>query len=666
MLRGVRSNKLVNKVFFITLTLLIINIRNYEFSNCYAASTPLNDPITSSDVLLDEILSFKGFDQEIELINDSFSRNTISQLLWAAQGITHYPFRSVPSAGGTYPLDVFFSSNVSNDDIERGTYHYEPSDHSLDMQAVQPTFNTIVESISGSDSEEKKNSVENAPVLYLITAEYERTTTKYGNRGIKYVHLEVGHLLQNMRIQAKAISVKLEIVLDFDSIELQTIYDIEYEPLAIVFAWETNLTTDNFLPKHLKLGLKDVSMNIKYSIIPPTTSVEEAIQGRKSIRDYLPESIDELEVSYLHNYCIGRIDPLVDDLVFDTFFDKWSINAYTSLNNVSEMEEGMYHYDVVEQSFNQISNDSRKEDLWDSSLQQPWVLDASMVIVLTINETMFTEGDNTYTVNKQRALFDVGAIAQNLYLSCYALNLGMVVIGAFDDSNIRYIVSATAEERPVYVISVGKIEVSDGVSGIIIQNLGDIFAWLAIAALYTAHIFTVPSLKKKIRRKRRISLHVGFISLSICSIFVHIFLDHGGWTIVENPSRISFWAFFSSTLLNFSMGGDVNLYNIAMNVARIVLWLSPIYLGLSVWLLVKKTKTSKRKKAKIIHKYFGYLMIIVLFIHAIANGHWISDLFPWSLIILISATLSYVFLLIYPQIKKSWRQFKLRGNKENY
>ncbi len=651
MLRGIRSKKLVNKVFFITLTLLIINIRNYEFSNCYADSTPLNDPITSSDVLLDEILSFKGFDQEIELINDSFSRNTISQLLWAAQGITHYPFRSVPSAGGTYPLDVFFSSNVSNDNIERGTYHYEPSGHSLEMHTVQPTFNTIVESFSGSDLEEKKKLVENAPVLYLITAEYERTTTKYGSRGIRYVHLEAGHLLQNIRIQAKAIGVKLEIVLDFDAIELQTIYDIEYEPLAIVFAWETNLTTDSYLFKHLKLRLKDVSMDIKYSLIPPATSVEEAIQGRKSIRDYLPESIDELEVSYLHNYCIGRIDSLVDNFVFDTFFDKWSINAYTSLNNVSGMEEGMYHYDIVEQSFDQISNDSRKEDLWDSSLQQPWVLDTSMVIVLTINETMFTEGNNTYTVNKQRALFDVGAIAQNLYLCCYALNLGMVVIGAFHDSSIRTIVNATAEERPVYVISVGKI-VDREVSETIIQNLGDIFAWLAIAALYTAHIFTVPSLKKKIRRKNRIRLHVGFISLSICSVLVHLFLDHGGWSIVENPSRISFWAFFSSTLLNFSTGGDVNLYNITMNIARIILWLSPVYLGLSVWLLVKKTKTSKMKKVKKIHKYFGYLMVIVLLMHIGVNGHWISDLFPWSLIILISAILSYVFLLIYPKIKK--------------
>lgn len=653
MLRGIRSKKLVNKVFFITLTLLIINIRNYEFSNCYAASTPLNDPITSSDVLLDEILSFKDFDQKIELINDSFNRNTISQLLWAAQGITHYPFRSVPSAGGTYPLDVYFSSNVSNDNIERGTYRYEPSDHSLEIQAAQPTFKTIIESFSGSDLEEKKKLVENAPVLYLVTAEYERTTTKYGSRGIGYVHLEAGHLLQNLRIQAKAISVKLEIVLDFDAIDLQTIFDIEYEPLAIVFAWETNLTTDNYLSKHLKLGLKDVSMDIKYSLIPPATSVEEAIQGRKSIRDYLPVSIDELEVSYLHNYCIGRIDSLVDDFVFDTFFDKWSINAYTSLNNVSGMEEGMYHYDIVEQSFNQISNDSRNEDLWDASLQQPWVLDASMVIVLTINETMFTEGNNTYTVNKQRALFDVGAIAQNLYLSCYALNLGMVVIGAFDDSNIRYIVSATAEERPVYVISVGKIEVSDGVSETIIQNLGDVFAWLAIAALYTAHIFTVPHLKKKIRRKNRIRLHVGFISLSICSVLVHLFLDHGGWSIVENPSRISFWAFISSTLLNFSMGGNVNLYNITMNIARIILWLSPIYLGLSVWLLVKKTKTSKRRILKNIHKYFGYLMIIVLLMHISVNGHWISNLLPWSLIILISAILSYVFLLIYPQIKKN-------------
>jgi SagB-type dehydrogenase family enzyme len=51
-----------------------------------------------------------------------------------------------------------------------------------------------------------------APVVFIVTAEYERITRKYGERGIRYTHIEVGHVGQNIFLQAGALGLGAGIV----------------------------------------------------------------------------------------------------------------------------------------------------------------------------------------------------------------------------------------------------------------------------------------------------------------------------------------------------------------------------------------------------------------------------------------------------------------------
>ncbi|HIQ02921.1 MAG TPA: SagB/ThcOx family dehydrogenase [Desulfurococcales archaeon] len=128
----------------------------------------------------------------------------LSQILWAAQGIseTRWGLRTCPSAGATYPLEVYVvvgSGGVKG--LTAGIYHYDPYTH------------TLILIKEGDYREELYKAglnqpwILNAPVNLVITAEYERTTRRYGERGIRYVHMEVGHAGQNVYLQATALGL---------------------------------------------------------------------------------------------------------------------------------------------------------------------------------------------------------------------------------------------------------------------------------------------------------------------------------------------------------------------------------------------------------------------------------------------------------------------------
>jgi SagB-type dehydrogenase family enzyme len=127
----------------------------------------------------------------------------ISQVLWAAQGITgETGLRAAPSAGALYPLDLYLVVGKEGvGGLGEGVYHYLPQSHSL-----EPTLEGDVRQTVARLSLQQM-SIAEAPLSLLITAEYERTTGKYGDRGVRYVHMEAGHAGQNVYLQAEALGL---------------------------------------------------------------------------------------------------------------------------------------------------------------------------------------------------------------------------------------------------------------------------------------------------------------------------------------------------------------------------------------------------------------------------------------------------------------------------
>ncbi len=126
----------------------------------------------------------------------SLDMEQVGQLLWAAQGITEKSrgFRAAPSAGALYPLEVFA---VTPD----GAYQYSPKGHSLRLMIKGDVRDDLYRAAL------MQSWVKNAPVVFVIGADYSRTTRKYGERGTVYVHMEAGHSAQNIHLQAVALGL---------------------------------------------------------------------------------------------------------------------------------------------------------------------------------------------------------------------------------------------------------------------------------------------------------------------------------------------------------------------------------------------------------------------------------------------------------------------------
>ncbi len=156
----------------------------------------------------------------------------ISQLLWGTSGISDpRGLRTPPSAGATYPLEYYLvvgERGVTG--LAAGLYRYQPKSHTLEL-TQRGDLRAAVARASLHQS-----WIAEAPVMVVFAAEYRRCTARYGERGIRYTHMEVGHAAQNLFLQAEAVGLSCGIVGAFQDREMSKILHLprEHEPLLIM------------------------------------------------------------------------------------------------------------------------------------------------------------------------------------------------------------------------------------------------------------------------------------------------------------------------------------------------------------------------------------------------------------------------------------------------
>ena len=157
----------------------------------------------------------------------------LSQLLWAAQGITNQREgkRAAPSGGALYPLDIYIViGEKCVEEMGSGIYHYLTEEHSISLIIKGDRRKEIALASLG------QMWMARAPVMFVITAEYRRITGKYGERGIRYALMEGGHVAQNLFLQAEGLGLGAGIVGAFDDGVVAKVMGTpaKHEPLLIM------------------------------------------------------------------------------------------------------------------------------------------------------------------------------------------------------------------------------------------------------------------------------------------------------------------------------------------------------------------------------------------------------------------------------------------------
>ncbi len=186
----------------------------------------LPEPKYSSDISVEEALknrrSVRSYKDEALTIEE------VSQLLWAAQGLTReWGGRTAPSAGATYPLETYLVvGSVIN--LQPGVYKYDPEKHSIELTLKKDVRKDLAEAALG------QSFIWQAPIDIVLAAVYRRTTGRYRERGNRYVHMEIGHVGQNVHLQCETMGLGTVMVGAFNDEQVKKVLGIEAEPLYIM------------------------------------------------------------------------------------------------------------------------------------------------------------------------------------------------------------------------------------------------------------------------------------------------------------------------------------------------------------------------------------------------------------------------------------------------
>jgi SagB-type dehydrogenase family enzyme len=210
---------------------LLVFIGSQGYAQTKGESIFLTEPRHFGDVSLEQAIYER---KSIRSFKDSSLRfDQLSQLLWAASGKTidgiTGPSRSAPSAGGLYPLELFAVIGKVKG-LKPGMYRYSWKDHSVRLEKEGDLRAELARAALN------QLFIQDAPLIIVITAVYERTARKYGRRGTsRYVYMDAGHAAQNIFLQTVALGLGTVTVGAFMDHEVKKLLNVRDEdPILIM------------------------------------------------------------------------------------------------------------------------------------------------------------------------------------------------------------------------------------------------------------------------------------------------------------------------------------------------------------------------------------------------------------------------------------------------
>ncbi|MGC9316764.1 MAG: SagB/ThcOx family dehydrogenase [Armatimonadota bacterium] len=215
----------MRRAFMLTVTVLMLGVMMVTCPGQQEQPQRIDlpEPDTTGEMSVEEAIAQRRSVRQFA--DRELSAEQVGQLAWAAQGITdsRQGFRASPSAGATYPMELYL---VTPD----GVHRYLPREHAVETTKREDVRAELAAAALGQDF------VGTAPLDIVVAAVYQRTMQRYGDRGRRYVHMEAGHIGQNIHLQAEALGLGSVPVGAFDDARVAETLGLpaDQEPLYII------------------------------------------------------------------------------------------------------------------------------------------------------------------------------------------------------------------------------------------------------------------------------------------------------------------------------------------------------------------------------------------------------------------------------------------------
>ncbi len=178
--------------------------------------------------MLPEINKSGVFERIIQNRRSIRNLKELSYILWAAQGITSkYGFRTTPSAGALYPIEIYILVNRVTE-LSPGIYKYIPQKNSL----IEISSKNIITNLY--EASLRQDCIIKASVVIAIGAVFDRVTIKYGPRGTNYTYIEAGCVAQNIHLMAENLNLGTVVVGAFYDERVKNLFQMQKNETPII------------------------------------------------------------------------------------------------------------------------------------------------------------------------------------------------------------------------------------------------------------------------------------------------------------------------------------------------------------------------------------------------------------------------------------------------
>jgi SagB-type dehydrogenase family enzyme len=133
--------------------------------------------------------------------------------------------RHYPSGGARYPLELYVGIQ-DHPDLATGLYHYNVINHSLTKLFSSGHYEEMIDCVTADWAKK-------APIIFMTSAVFTRTTMKYSDGGLSLILIEAGHMQQNLLLVATALGRKSCVINGFNRSKIEKLYDLDDEEILL-------------------------------------------------------------------------------------------------------------------------------------------------------------------------------------------------------------------------------------------------------------------------------------------------------------------------------------------------------------------------------------------------------------------------------------------------